>query len=126
MQGACLQLSLDQCQLLQYVERRAHGHYPGGRRERGCALYGTPAGLLSGLCLWGGGGTGWPGEARQRVSHLEDVCPDMHVTLLSRPHPRTEDRIRTLEPQFQFTWRIFPVPERLESEGVCRLECCDL
>lgn len=74
----------------------------------------------------GWGGAGWAGEATQRVFYPGDMCPDMHVTLLSRPHPRAEDRMRTLEPWFQFTWRIFPVTERLQSVGVSRLECCDL
>lgn len=72
------------------------------------------------------GGTRWAGEAMQRVFYPGDMCPNMHVTLLSRPHPGAEDRMRTLEPWFQFTWRIFPVTERLQSVGVSRLECCDL
>ena len=66
-----------------------------------------------GLWPWGGGGTRWAGEATQRVSHPGDVCPAVHLTLLSRLHPRAEDCMRTLGPRFQLTWRIFPVTERL-------------
>lgn len=86
----------------------------------GCVLScGTPAGLLSGL--WPRAGrTRWAGEAMQRVFYPGDMCPNMHVTLLSRPHPglRTAWDLGTLVPvcmeNLPSDW--------LQSVGVSRLE----